>query len=97
MSPTKYYMNRSEGPYDILWVTDRFINCHMSRSAMNYFLYYFISVLNSTFSLVYTWLCEENNCHQNSIVETTAQRSEAENQRIVQLSQEKGQAKVYNY
>ena len=31
---------RSWGPYTILWVTDRYINCHMARSAMNYLLYY---------------------------------------------------------
>jgi hypothetical protein len=23
-----------------LWVTDRFINCHLARSAMNYLFYY---------------------------------------------------------
>ena len=52
MSPTKYYMDRSEdvthkilygpkrswGPYTILWVTDRSINCHLVQSAMNYLL-----------------------------------------------------------
>ena len=27
------------GPYTILWVTDRSINCHLARSAMNYLLY----------------------------------------------------------
>jgi len=26
------------GPYNILWVTSRFINCHMALSAMNYLL-----------------------------------------------------------
>ena len=31
---------RSWGPYTILWVTDRSINCHLARSAMNYLLYY---------------------------------------------------------
>jgi hypothetical protein len=30
----------SWGPYTILWVTDLSINCHLARSAMNYFLYY---------------------------------------------------------
>jgi hypothetical protein len=50
MSPTKWYMDRSHkllygpkrswGPYTILWVTDRSINCHLARSAENYLLYY---------------------------------------------------------
>jgi hypothetical protein len=26
------------GPYNILWVTSQFINCHMALSAMNYLL-----------------------------------------------------------
>ena len=28
------------GPYNILGVTDRSINCHLAQSAMNYLLYY---------------------------------------------------------
>jgi hypothetical protein len=28
------------GPYNILWVTDRSINSHLARSAMNYLIYY---------------------------------------------------------
>jgi len=35
-----YGPKRSWGPYTILWVTDRSINCHLARSAMNYLLYY---------------------------------------------------------
>ena len=31
---------RSRGQSTILWVTHRSINCHLSRSAMNYLLYY---------------------------------------------------------
>jgi hypothetical protein len=34
------YMDiRSFGPYNIFWVTDRSIYCHMTLSAMNYLLY----------------------------------------------------------
>ena len=37
----KYYMDRSFwGPYNNFLVTDRFIYCHMTRSDMNYLLYY---------------------------------------------------------
>ena len=36
----KYYMDRSLGPYNISLVTDRSIYCHMTRSDMNYLLYY---------------------------------------------------------
>jgi hypothetical protein len=40
-SPNKYYMDRSFwGPYNIFLVTDRSIYCHMTRSDMNYLLYY---------------------------------------------------------
>jgi hypothetical protein len=40
-SPKKYYMDRSfGGPYTIFLVTDRFIYCHMTRSDMNYLLFY---------------------------------------------------------
>jgi hypothetical protein len=35
-----YGPKRSWGPYTILWVTDRSINCHLARSAINYLLYY---------------------------------------------------------
>ena len=35
-----YGPKRSWVPYTILWVTDRSINCHLARSAMNYLLYY---------------------------------------------------------
>jgi hypothetical protein len=35
-----YGPKRSWGPYTILWVADRSINCHLARSAMNYLLYY---------------------------------------------------------
>ena len=35
-----YGPKRSWGPYTILWVTNRSINCHLGRSAMNYLLYY---------------------------------------------------------
>jgi hypothetical protein len=35
-----YGPKRTRGPYTILWVTDRSINCHLARSAMNYLLYY---------------------------------------------------------
>ena len=35
-----YGPKRSWGPYSILWVTDRSINCHLARSAVNYLLYY---------------------------------------------------------
>ena len=38
--PHLYGSKRSWGPYTILWVTDRFINCLMARNAMNYLLYY---------------------------------------------------------
>jgi hypothetical protein len=34
------------GPYNILWVTDRSINCHMALSAMNYLLIIIISENN---------------------------------------------------
>ena len=37
-----YGPKRSWGPYTILCVTDRSINCHLARSAMNYLLYYTI-------------------------------------------------------
>ena len=41
LSPKNYYMDRSFwGPYNIFWVTDRSIYCHMTRSDMNYLLYY---------------------------------------------------------
>jgi hypothetical protein len=33
-------LKRSWGPYTILWVTDRSINCHLARSAINYLLYH---------------------------------------------------------
>ena len=37
----RYYMDRSFwGPYNIFLVTDRSIYCHMTRSDMNYLLYY---------------------------------------------------------
>jgi hypothetical protein len=40
-SPKKYYMDRSfRGPYNISLVTDRSIYWHMTRSDMNYLLYY---------------------------------------------------------
>ena len=39
-SPKKYYMDISWGPYNIFLVTDRSIYCHMTRSDMNYLLYY---------------------------------------------------------
>ena len=32
--------NITNSPYNILWVTDRSINYHLARSAMNYLLYY---------------------------------------------------------
>jgi hypothetical protein len=35
-----YGPKRCWGPYTILWVTDRSINCHLARCAMNYLLYY---------------------------------------------------------
>ena len=36
----KYYMDlRSFGPYNIFWVTDQSIYCHMTLSAMNYLLF----------------------------------------------------------
>ena len=35
-----YGPKRSWGSYAILWVTDRYINCHLTWSAMNYLLYY---------------------------------------------------------
>jgi hypothetical protein len=39
--PKKYYMDRSFwGPYNIFMVTDRSIYSHMTRSDMNYLLYY---------------------------------------------------------
>jgi hypothetical protein len=39
-SPKKYYNDlRSFGPYNIFFVTDRFIYCHMTLSAMNYLLF----------------------------------------------------------
>ena len=38
-SPEKYYMDlRSFGPYNIFWVTDMSIYCHMTLSAMNYLI-----------------------------------------------------------
>ena len=40
-SPNKYYVDRSFwGPYNIFLVTDRSIYCRMTRSDMNYLLYY---------------------------------------------------------
>ena len=40
-SSKKYYMDRSFwGPYNIFLVTDQSIYCHMTRSDMNYLLYY---------------------------------------------------------
>ena len=39
-SPKKQYMDlRSFGSYNIFWVTDRSIYCHMTLSAMNYLLF----------------------------------------------------------
>ena len=35
-----YGPKRSRGQSTIVWVTHRYINCHLSRSAMNYLLYY---------------------------------------------------------
>jgi hypothetical protein len=35
-----YGPKRSWGPYIILWVTDRSINCHLARSVMNYLVYF---------------------------------------------------------
>jgi hypothetical protein len=32
-------LNILYGPYTILWVTDRSINCHLARSAMDYILH----------------------------------------------------------
>ena len=44
----------SWGPYTILWVTDRSINCHLARNAMNYLLYYTCkSVKRHDFVIVY--------------------------------------------
>ena len=48
MSPTKQYMDRSEGPYNILWVSSWSINCHMALSAMNYLLNNVINTLDNT-------------------------------------------------
>ena len=40
-SPKKYYMDQSfRGPYNIFLVTDQSIYWHMTRSDMNYLLYY---------------------------------------------------------
>ena len=51
-SPKKYYMDlRSFGPYDIFWVTHRFIYCHITLSAMNYLLY--MLYIKSTKNLLY--------------------------------------------
>ena len=38
------------GPYNILWVTSRSINCHMTLSAMNYLL---IIVQDETYFYIY--------------------------------------------
>ena len=39
-SPNKYYMDlRSSGSYNISLVTDRYIYCHMTLSAIHYLLY----------------------------------------------------------
>jgi len=35
-----YGPKRGCGPYNILGVADRSINCHLAQSAMNYLLYY---------------------------------------------------------
>ena len=44
-SPKKYYMDlRRFGPYNIFLVTYRSIYCHMTLSAMNYFLYICVCV-----------------------------------------------------
>ena len=39
-SPQKYMDRSFWGPYNIFLVTDRSIYCHMTRSDMNYLLYY---------------------------------------------------------
>ena len=46
------------GPYNILWVTSRSINCHMTLSAMNYLLimiqeatYFYIYLLSAFFTI----------------------------------------------
>jgi hypothetical protein len=41
------------GPYNILWVTSRSINCHMALSAMNY-------LININFALEFLELYIEN-------------------------------------
>ena len=38
---------RSFGPYNIFWVTDRSIYCHMTLGAMNYLLYSYYYIYNS--------------------------------------------------
>ena len=49
-----YGRKRSWGPYTIVWVTDRSINCHLARNAMNYLLYYTCkSVKRHDFVIVY--------------------------------------------
>ena len=48
-----YGLKRIWGPYTILWVTDRSINWHLARSAMNYLLYPCKSVRRHVFVIVY--------------------------------------------
>ena len=46
-----YGPSRSWGPYSILWVTDRSINYHSARSAINYLVYYtqYMQICQTTF------------------------------------------------
>jgi hypothetical protein len=45
---------RNWSPYTILWVTDRSMNCHLARSAMNYLLYYtqYMQICQTTFFVI---------------------------------------------
>ena len=53
-SPKIYYMDlRSFGPYNIFLVTDRFIYCDMTLSAMNYLLYIKMFMFHGEDNIIY--------------------------------------------
>ena len=62
-----YGPKRSWGPYPILWVTDRSINCHLARSAMNYLLYYtqYMQICQTTCFFIYCISKTKNEFGQN--------------------------------
>ena len=62
-----YGPKRSWGPYAILWVTDRFINCHLARSCHELFviLYSILANLLDDMFFVIVYLRQKKQFGQN--------------------------------